>query len=119
MGGPKGHGDELMINIAIVSMHAIPYIDILGPNFVMSGGAMAPLAPPVPPPMMYVVDESLLGLVHGKCPHCKRLIDRGHIPHIPTQGGIHLLCILATKKCLKINQVLSKSTYVRRNVHSL
>ena len=43
--GPKGHGAELMINIAIVSMHAILYIDILGPTFVMSGGAMAPLAP--------------------------------------------------------------------------
>ena len=40
-----------MINIAIVSMHAILYVDILGPAFVMSGGAMAPLAPPVPPPM--------------------------------------------------------------------
>ena len=51
VGGPKGHGAELMINIAIVSMHAILYIDILGPAFVMSGGAMAPLAPPVPPPM--------------------------------------------------------------------
>ena len=25
-GGPKGHGAELMINIAIVSMHAILYI---------------------------------------------------------------------------------------------
>ena len=45
VGGPKGHGAELMINIAIVSMHAILYIDILGPTFVMSGGAMAPLAP--------------------------------------------------------------------------
>ena len=51
VGGPKGHGAELMINIAIVSMHAILYIDILGPTFVMSGGAMAPLAPPVLPPM--------------------------------------------------------------------
>ena len=53
-GGAKGHGAELMINIAIVFMHAILYIDILGPTFVMSGGAMAPLAPPVPPPMMYI-----------------------------------------------------------------
>ena len=52
VGGPKGHGAELMINIAIVSMHAILYIDFLGPAFVMSGGAMAPLAPPVPPPMI-------------------------------------------------------------------
>ena len=34
---------ELMINIAIVSMHAILYIDILGPTFVMSS--------PVPLPM--------------------------------------------------------------------
>ena len=51
VGGPKGHGAELMINIAIVSMHVILYIDILGPTIVMSGGAMAPLAPPVPPPM--------------------------------------------------------------------
>ena len=33
-------------------MHAILYIDILSPNFVMSGGAMAPLAPPVPLPMI-------------------------------------------------------------------
>ena len=41
-----------MINIALVSMHAILYIDILGPDFVISGGAMAPLAPPVPPPMI-------------------------------------------------------------------
>ena len=46
-GGAKGHGAELMINIAIVSKHAILYIDIFGPTFVMSGGAMAPLAPPV------------------------------------------------------------------------
>ena len=45
-------GAELMINIALVSMHAILYIDILGPTFVMSGGAMDPLAPPVPPPML-------------------------------------------------------------------
>ena len=52
VGGPKGHGAELMINIAIVSMHVILYIDILGFTFVMSGGAMAPLAPPVPPPML-------------------------------------------------------------------
>ena len=27
VGGPKGHGAELMINIAIVSMYAILYID--------------------------------------------------------------------------------------------
>ena len=40
-----------MINIALVSMYAILYIDILGPAFVISGGAMAPLAPPVPLPM--------------------------------------------------------------------
>ena len=46
-----GLGAELMINIALVSMYAILYIDILGPTFLMSGGAMAPLAPPVPPPM--------------------------------------------------------------------
>ena len=51
VGGPKGHGAELMINIALVSMHVILYIDILGLTIVMSGGAMAPLAPPVPPPM--------------------------------------------------------------------
>ena len=49
VGGTKGHGAELMINIAIVSMHAILYIDILGPTFVMSGGTMAPLPPPPPP----------------------------------------------------------------------
>ena len=55
VGGPKGHGAELMINIALASMHVILYIDILGPTIVMSGGAMAPLAPPVPPPMMCVI----------------------------------------------------------------
>ena len=44
-GGAKGHGAELMINIEIVSMHAILYIDILGPTFVISGGAMAPWPP--------------------------------------------------------------------------
>ena len=43
--GAKVHGAELMINIAIVSMYAILYIDILGPTFVMSGGGMPPLAP--------------------------------------------------------------------------
>ena len=42
VGGPKDHGAELMINIAIESMHAIRCIDILGPTFVMSGRAMAP-----------------------------------------------------------------------------
>ena len=52
MGGPKGHGAELMIDIEIVSMHAILYIDILGPAFVMSGEAMTPLPPPVPPFML-------------------------------------------------------------------
>ena len=57
VGGPKGHGAELMINIALVAMHAILYIDILGPTFVMSGGAMAPLAPPVPLPMYSVHDN--------------------------------------------------------------
>ena len=57
VGGPKGHGAELMINIAIVSMHAILYIDILGPAFVMSGGAMAPLAPPVPPPIQCICTQ--------------------------------------------------------------
>ena len=60
VGGPKCHGAELMINIAIVSIHAILYIDILGFTFVISGGAMAPLAPPVPPPMYYVHTLSLL-----------------------------------------------------------
>ena len=50
--GPKGPSAELVINITILSMHVILYIDILGPNFVMNGGAMAPLAPPVPPPML-------------------------------------------------------------------
>ena len=55
VGGPKGPCAELMINITIVSMHAILYIDILGPTFVMSGVAMAPLAPPVPPPMPCVI----------------------------------------------------------------
>ena len=49
--GPKGPSAELMINSTIVSMHVILYIDILGPNFVMNGGAMAPL-PPVLPPMV-------------------------------------------------------------------
>ena len=48
-GGAKGHGAELMNNIAIASMHAILYIDILGPTFVVSGGGggggMAPLPP--------------------------------------------------------------------------
>ena len=24
-----------------------------------------------------IVDKSLLGLVHGKCTHCRRLIDQG------------------------------------------
>ena len=42
-GGAKGHGAELMINIALVSMHAILYIDILGPTFVIHGGGMTPL----------------------------------------------------------------------------
>ena len=50
-GGAKGHGVELMINIAIVSMHVILYIDILGPTL-----ATAPLAPlvlrPVPRPVL-------------------------------------------------------------------
>ena len=41
-GVPKGHGAELMNNIAIASMHVILYIDILGPNFVMSGGGAWP-----------------------------------------------------------------------------
>ena len=45
VGGPKGHGAELMINITIVSMHAILYIDILGPTFVMSGGPWPPWPP--------------------------------------------------------------------------
>ena len=45
VGGPKGHGAELMINIALASMHVILYIDILGPTIVMSGGAMAPWPP--------------------------------------------------------------------------
>ena len=45
VGGPKGHGAELMINIAIVSMHAILYIDILGHTFVMSGGPWPPWPP--------------------------------------------------------------------------
>ena len=40
-----GRGLRVMINIAIVSMHAILYIDILGPTSVMSGGH-APLPPP-------------------------------------------------------------------------
>ena len=42
VGGPEGHGAELLINIAIVSMHAILYTDILGSTFVMSGGPWAP-----------------------------------------------------------------------------
>ena len=45
-GGPKGHGAELTINIAIASMHAILYIDIFGPTFVMSGGGAWPPCPP-------------------------------------------------------------------------
>ena len=52
--GAKGHGAELMIDIEIASMHALLYIDILGPSFVMSGGAMDPLPPPVLPPMFDV-----------------------------------------------------------------
>ena len=43
--GAKGHGAELMINIAIVSMHAILYIDILGPTFVMSEWPWPPWPP--------------------------------------------------------------------------
>ena len=39
-GGAKGHGAELMNNIAIASIHVILYIDILGPTFVISGGGM-------------------------------------------------------------------------------
>ena len=35
VGGPKGHGAEVMINIAIASMHAILYIDILSPTSVL------------------------------------------------------------------------------------
>ena len=42
-----GLGAELMINIALVSMHAILYIDILGPTFVMSGGGAWPPWPPL------------------------------------------------------------------------
>ena len=41
-----GHGAELMINIALASMHVILYIDILGPTFVMRGGGHGPPAPP-------------------------------------------------------------------------
>ena len=37
-GGAEGNGAELMNNIAIASIHAILFIDILGPTFVMSGG---------------------------------------------------------------------------------
>ena len=58
-----------MIDIAIVSMHAILYIDILSPTFVMSGGGgMGPL------PrfrclyynitLVYTPSPSLAGLVH-------------------------------------------------------
>ena len=42
VGGPKGRGAELMINIAIASMHAILHIDIFGTTFVMSPGPPAP-----------------------------------------------------------------------------
>ena len=45
VGGPKGHGAELMINIALASMHVILYIDILGPTIVMSGGPWPPWPP--------------------------------------------------------------------------
>ena len=45
VGGPKGHGTELMINIAIVSIHVILYIDILGPTIVMGGGPWPPCFP--------------------------------------------------------------------------
>ena len=41
-GGAEGHGAELMINIAIVSMHAILYIDFLGPTFCYEWGAWPP-----------------------------------------------------------------------------
>ena len=46
VGEPKGHGAELMIDIEIVSMHAILYTDILGPTFAMSGGGHGPPGPP-------------------------------------------------------------------------
>ena len=43
-GGAKGLNAELMINIAIASIHVILYINILSSTFVMSAwGAMAPL----------------------------------------------------------------------------
>ena len=58
-----GHGAELMINIALASMHVILYIDILGPTFVMRGGGHGPPAPPPPvlPPMM-CIGINILGL---------------------------------------------------------
>ena len=46
-----------MINIALVSMHAILYIDILGPAFVISGGeGHGPLGPPCS--AAYVISNS-------------------------------------------------------------
>ena len=56
---------------------------------------------------MYIVDKSLLWLVHGICTQ--------YISRVPAKGGIYLLCILATQSQLlfvevyQINQVLSKS----------
>ena len=44
-----GLGTELMINIALVLMHAILYIDVLGPTFVMSGGGAWPPWPTCSP----------------------------------------------------------------------
>ena len=66
-GGPKGHGAELMNNIAIASMHAILYIDILGPTFVISGGPMAPLVPPVPPPMYTLIINLKITSITSTC----------------------------------------------------
>jgi hypothetical protein len=37
----------------------------------------------------HVIDKSFLGLVHGECTYCKRLLDRGCSPHT----RIHCVCV--------------------------
>ena len=85
--GPKGHGAELMINIAIVSMHAILYIDILGPNFVMSGGGGGGCPPPVPPPMPYILRVKFL--MHTAKHQCSYSSNREPLSPIPAYGLVY------------------------------